>query len=332
MASIIVRALDCRPASLQSTLQGLQALKSEGYTLIGCEVLNKDVRALLGHNYDPQHQGGRSDTSAIAEVYERFGTSLSALALSDQVALIIEKPDADSVGAAAVISLSIEGKMPWIAGYDGGESVPCPDFRARVMLVNEHDCRADAAAKDWQPELLETQLSREAPLGAILALVADFKVSIEERVRMMQTWLLTGEEPAAYRTAYDKDVAAIRRSLADGSTEVVVQGGDGDFPFVVVMTSLRAGTRVGYAHAPVVIVTNGSGLVTICQHRPGYVDLKKVADGLNRQEPDHGGKPGWGGSPTIVGSPKPEGTKLPLVAVTSEVLAHLSRNHGLRWQ
>jgi hypothetical protein len=315
MASIIL--VDVRPATLQATLQNLQVLKDQGKYLVGLEVLHRDVRALLGVNYDPQHTGGRSDTSAIAEVFCRIHEG-APIPQGNEV-LVIEKPDADSVGAAALLQLKLEGGLRYRAGdpTEGETEFPYldqPGLEDRVRLVDELDRHAMASAKAWSPEPLAAQLDRETPLGAILGLVADFKVGIEERVRLMAHCLLTGEEPANYRTAYTAERKAIESSLADGSTTVEMAHGG---KVAVVTSGLRAGTRVGYSVAPVVIVTNGKGLVTICQHRAGLVDLKAVTAALNALEP------GWGGSPTIVGSPKPAGTKMAIAAIVDLVGQHL---------
>jgi len=314
MASIIL--VDCRPTSIAATLQSLQALRDQGKYLVGLEVLSKDVRGLLGVNYDPQHSGSR-DISAIAEVFGRIYEG-SPIPQGNEV-LIIEKPDADSVGAAALLQLKLEGGLRYRDGdpTEGETEFPRldqPDLEDRVKLIDELDRHAQASAKAWSPEPLAAQLDRETPLGAILGLVSDFKVGIEERVRLMAHWLLTGEEPESYRKAYEADRKAIETSLADGST-TVQKAHDGKV--AVVTSGLRAGTRVGYAHAPVVVVTNGKGLVTLCQHRAGLVDLKAVTAALNAQEP------GWGGSPTIIGSPKPQGSALPIEKIVEAVGQHL---------
>jgi hypothetical protein len=160
-------------------------------------------------------------------------------------------------------------------------------------------------------------------LAAIGAVVADFKVPIAERVEVMKTWLLTGEESAKYREQVERERADMVRALTDGTIKVSVAAGG---KITVVESTHRAATAVGYAHAPVVVALNpsfklGAGEAhrkfTVCAYSAEHADIKSVLAELNELEA------GWGGSPTIGGSPQGISSTLAVEQVIEVVSRHL---------
>jgi len=262
-------------------------------------------------NLDPQHTGGDITRAAIEE----------ALTVEDLppagAILATVRPDLDSVGAMAVLSLRAKGKS-------------LEPAMERIDLVAESD---KFARGGWPGRQLLP--SRENPwpegqqlLAAIAAAVGDFHVPIKERVALMERWLLTGEEPAEYREKVERERVEMVSALESGAIKVREAAGG---KIAVVESTHRAATSVGYCISPVVVALNpefrfqsGEPIrkFTVCQFETGYVDLKMVFSELSKLEP------GWGGSPTIGGSPQGTSSKLSLEEVVEVVSRHLLPGAG----
>ena len=139
----------------------------------------------------------------------------------------------------------------------------------------------------------------------------------------MERWLVTGEEPAEYRSQVEAERMDMIRALETSVINVqpAAQGW-----IAAVVSTHRAATTVGYAVAPVVVALNPQfrfqggephPKFTVCQFQTGYCDLKSATAELASREP------GWGGSPTIVGSPQWQGSSLSMKEVVGVVARHL---------
>ena len=197
-------------------------------------------------------------------------------------------------------------------------------MRSRIQAIHLSDTFARG---EWQPRELGT--GEDSYLAAIARCVSDFKVPMRSRIEAVQRWLETGEEPAGYRAAYERESGEILSVIASGETSVDLSeryGYPADWKVVVVKSRHRAATSVGYTQAPIVVALNPAFSMggapptrkfTICQYRAGYVDLSAVMQGLASLEA------GWGGSPTIIGSPQGVDSNLPLETVVAIVAKHL---------
>lgn len=302
-------ALDPRPAARQTMLELLST------PTFGVEVTVPELglACLLG-NADPQHTGGRADMSAIE--------GLAALFRGEaQVATVL--PDLDSLGSMAVLDIAMDaiaqlgalaGEILWrielIGRADRFERGEWPGRRPLPTLD-----------QPWSDVLSGASDTRE--LAAMGAVVADHRLPVEERVRLLRIWLSTGEEPLEYRQRVEAERAEMLAALTGG--EILVREAAKGHIATVVSTH-RAGMAIGYHRAPVVVAQNpafsfkGSAPVvkfTIAQFRVGYVDLSAALTELAGREP------GWGGSPTIGGSPQGVSSGLSLDEVVAVVEAHL---------
>ncbi len=299
-----------------------------GPTTLGIEVTIPGLAARCGlGNIDPQHSGGNAGRAAIEEaVGEAFGV---ATPLADAT-LVTVRADLDSVGAMAVMEVGSVGVNAAAAAagvVSPGGVYYLPDFMGRVRLVAESDRFARGG---WPgprplptPDNPERGAERESQLAGIAAAVADFKVPIAERVAAMQRWLLTGEEPAGYRERWLAERRDIAAAIADGRIQCATEANG---RLATVVSTHRAATSVGYAHAPVVVALNpefrfqggpAHAKFTVCQFTGGHVDLKATAAELATREP------GWGGTTTIIGSPQGVGSTLALDEVVEVVARHL---------
>jgi hypothetical protein len=294
-------------------------------------------------NIDPQHAGQNADLAAIEAA---MNTDLPP----DGATLVTIRADLDSVGAMALLAMRSRGSPHFFPGacpecggtgmmFDGEAQAPCqhcsrggwnPEVVDRISAIAESD---KFSRGGWQPRALptaekpwdETTASAEGsrPLAAIAAAVADFKVSLAERVAVMERWLLAGEEPAAYRARVDAERAEMIRALGSGEIQTSTAA---DGRIAVVESTHRAATAVGYAMAPVVVAKNpdfrlGGGAAhtkfTVCAFEARWADIKSALAELAKLEP------GWGGSPTIGGSPQGVSSSLTTEQVVEVVTRHL---------
>ena len=296
-------------------------------------------RCQLG-NIDPQHTGGDASRAAIED-------AMVAPLPSREATLATVRADLDAVGAMAVFALRRE-HFATFCEWTGALAAECGEdhechlyddlapsavtiVRPRLQMVAEADRFArggwagprpfPSRENPWPEEGASAESSR--PLAAIAAAVADFRVPMTDRVAMMEHWLLTGEEPAEYRTRVDAERLEMIAALEDGAISVSTAH---DGRIAVVESTHRAGTMIGYMKAPVVVALNpefrvGGGephaKFTVCQFEAGYCDLRAMVAELVEREP------GWGGSPTIVGSPQGQGSTLSIVEVVEVITHHL---------
>lgn len=284
--------LDPRPFALEGELAKLAQMGK----VLGAEVTVPALAAACSEgNIDPQHTGGDSSTAAIEEAVTwplpPKGTVIATV-----------RADADSLGVMALLSLRAEG-------------VKIEDeILDRVRLIAE----ADKGHSEWSP--LSGDHSATV-FDGLKAEVMNFRRPLEERVALMRDFLITGDFAGSEtaRAAVEKD----RRETV-GLLEEVTTSPSGRV--AVIMTASRFGVSAAYTAAPVVVAVNpsfsfGGGdphrKVTICQARPGLVELKAVFAALSETEP------GWGGSPTVGGSPQGVSSVIPTEEILRVVEEHL---------
>lgn len=265
------------------------------------------ARCSLG-NIDPQHDGSGSGLAAIEAAF-------GAPQPPDGATLVTVRPDLDAFGAMALFVIRTECREEVPGLLDRIEQIATSDKARTDVWPGPRDLRVATVEEE----------AKAAPLAAVAAAVADFKVAPAYRVAIVQKWLLTGEEPAGYRDRYVAAQLEAARAYESGAATVVVEDG-----IAVVTSTHRAATAVGYAHAPVVVAVNpefrgNDGKLpphtkfTVCQYGAGYVDLVAALAELRALEP------GWGGSPSVIGSTQGESSPLSLEQVVEVAKAHLRK-------
>lgn len=301
--------LDTRPVGREAALAVLAR------PTFGVEVTVPELarECVLG-NRDPQHMGGRADLSAIE--------GLTALLRGEsQVATVA--PDLDSIGSMAVLDIAMDA-IARLGAFAG-------EILRRIELIGQVD-RFERGTwpgerplptidAPWTDGVAGASDTRE--LAAMAAVVADFRLPVEERVRMLRAWLATGEEPVSYRDQVEAERLDMVHALTDGR---IALGTAADGPIATVVSTHRAGMAIGYHRAPVVVALNpefrfkGSDPIrkfTVAQYKEGYVNFRDLFDALRAREE------GWGGSPTIGGSPQGVSSSLQLEDVVRIVEEYL---------
>lgn len=317
----------------------------------GIEVTVPALAKRCAFNLDPQHSGGDANRAAIED-------ALTTELPTEGSTLATVRADLDAVGAMAVISLRARGEIsygripgvygatPVITEEEDHSGIMIPIFnenrefeafqeREEILMRLNLVATADKFARGdytgpkplptrdnpWSEETATAESSR--PLAAIAAAIMDFKVPMADRVSTMERWLLTGEEPARYRTQVEKERLDMITALETGQIKHETRSGG---RIAVVESTHRAATSVGYSLAPVVVALNpsfkqGPGepykKFTICAFEAKFADIKSALAELATLET------GWGGSPTIGGSPQGVSSTLTIDQVVEVVAKHL---------
>jgi hypothetical protein len=303
---------ELRPASAKASLE---KLKQDGYYVVGLEVTEPALQELVDVNIDPQHSGEkRTDTSAVDFSHKNFKSVLEKI--KEPIAFVTSKADLDSIGAMAIFTMALEGRT---------DELSSTGFAARVSLINKFDnYKLEEKRTD---KTLEQAIKDTRILGGIDTAVKDFKISVLERVKLIEEFLKTGEQPSKYVTEYDNTIEQIIQSCADGTTTIKLH----EKGFTVVESPYMKAFDMGYTQSPLVVACNkkfdprNTGTtqvkVTIGQHPSAQlIDFSKLIKDLNAVEPSYVEKENqWGGSSTIFGSPVKTGTLLDLEQIIDMV-------------
>lgn len=278
MTSYQFATIDPRPFALEGELKKLTDM---GATL-GAEVTVPALAAALTEgNIDPQHLGGDVATAAIE-------AAVTWSLPSTGTTIVTVRPDADAFGTMAVLALREEG-----VAIDGL-------LAERVAAI----AADDKTSAEWSPS---DDLETVTPLQAVKAVCFDHRPSVDERVALVRAYLETGTFPDIEAVS-DRIRTERREHLAVASEVQLVDG------VAVVESTSRFAVTAAYGYSDIVVAVNPAfrfqggdahRKVTVCQKRPGLVDLKAVFAALNETEP------GWGGSPTIGGSPQGVSSVIP---------------------
>ncbi len=261
-------------------------------------------------NLDPQHSGQNADQAAIE-------AALTVELPVEGSTLVTVRADLDSIGAMALLEIRSRNGQFSAAAVARILRVAAADKFARGHWAGVKPL--PTTENPWPEKNASASDTRE--LAAIAAAVADFKVAIADRVAWMEKWLLTGEEPCAYRAQVDKERSDMIAALESGAITHRTEG-----KIAVVVSTHRAATMVGYSLAPVVVALNREfsfqggpkhSKFTVSQYEAGYLDLKAAFTELSALEA------GWGGSPTIGGSPQGINSTLKIEQVVEIVSKHL---------
>jgi hypothetical protein len=265
---------------------------------LGIEITDSLLASLcdLG-NIDPQHGNARGpDVAGRAAI----DTALRWPLPPPGTALATIRPDADSIGAMAVLSLRAEGVAF------------TPEMHARIDLIARSDCYeygdwASWAAAHPPPQKGATLLAlspHPSEFRALAACVGLHPDDLPISVSMMRDWLLTGALPPHGMAEVEETDRAAAAAWSAGQLPLLPLC-DGRVAFV--QSDYPGAISLGYRHAPIVIaerLLGGKRKITIAQFERGHLDMKALFARLNQIEP------GWGGSETILGSPQGRATHL----------------------
>ena len=282
-----------------------------GANTLGIEVTEAALAARCGlGNMDPQHNGSGNSLAAIESALDWPLPARNSI-------LATIRPDLDSIGAMAVLTIRAKGQ-----NMD-------PEMRRRITMIAELD-RFDYGSwpgpRPWP--VCPADLAEDIGGGdtaVLCSAVQDKSKSMKERVTIMRSWLAYGAVPTELSDAASKRAQNLWGALKNGEIEINNSAAPGKV--VEITSAVQGALRLGYRLAPIVVAINpqfdfpadGScgRKYTIAQFEPGHVDLSKVVEILSQRE--HG----WGGSATIIGSPQGHPSRLEPDQVMSAIKSNL---------
>lgn len=287
--------------------------------IIGFEVVNPEIIQYLDVNIDPQHTG----VKWYDKTFEKENVSASKWLLSklptlpqhNNITCVIEKPDMDSVAAAALYVYADE-IAPMEHGFDAEYAIFCK-LCDRVKQIDRIDCGIGNADERWNPEYYKTQVKEGVTQFNVLgSMCSDFKTLLAIRVELMRRWLVTGELPVHYLEQQQKEFEKINDAKVDFLHGVTC-----------VQTKARNVSSIIYSHSPFGVAYNDefptpNGTIqkfTIMSfNSKDYLDFASLLSELTQLEE------GWGGNLNagIIGSPF-GGTQLTPETVCSIVARHV---------
>lgn len=299
-----VAALDPALSAMHPRNRGLLGART-----LGIEVTVPELAAGCGlGNIDPQHH------PAALRAHAAIEAACTAPLPPPGSVLVTVRPDADSLGAMAVLALraadidllpAIRGRIARIAAADGFRQPPWAAWRPAHPPLE--------GAVPWQ------RLLEHAPAAPAIAIAAAADRQLPERVHALALWLLRGARPAWARGGPVPRLAGLAAAWNTGRIRVepVVPG-----RLALLRSAVPGALRLAYRWAPVVVAESAPARparVTIAQFEPGWCDMAGLAAALSDLEP------GWGGTAAILGAPQGQGTRLPLPRLLALVRAHLRR-------
>lgn len=296
------------PKELTANLEQIKNHIDQSGPVIFSEVTNKKVtdefvNYFSAYFIDPQHtgagQGGEDsiytidDLSAVAYTV-KFRNLISEFINTycdkrnhikyenPEVLYILEKPDMDSV-ATVVLCQSL----------DISEA---PECIGRINQIHEVDCHI--MPSEWNPNFIQ---SYEVKWTNILgAAISDFKVPIEERVSIMENFLLTGKLPEQYRKSVEQEWQLLQQATIETLSGITV-----------VTSAARGASGLIYKQTPYGIaycdnfMNKGAKFSVMEFQGSKYLDLAGFFDHMNANFPEKSGT--WGGNVKagVGGSPIP---------------------------
>ncbi|WP_433363919.1 hypothetical protein [Streptosporangium sp. CA-115845] len=281
------------------------------------------ARCSLG-NIDPQHLGGDATTAAIE-------AALTWPIPPGGTCLVTVRPDADALGAMAILTLREEA----VTGYgdslidtaytlaDGRAVQGGPGLLERAKLIADADKEATGPWPGPRPIEGAESLLRETT--ALEAMCMDHRLPLRDRVLRMRNWLLCGQFTGQddYRA---RALAEAETALADLRVQVWGE-------IATVTGAHRLAMSIGYRHAPVVVATNPAFSFaggephrkhTVARWNSStlpHLDWAALAAQLNKEDPAATEASGWGGSTSIIGSPQGVASGLSTANITGAVQA-----------
>jgi hypothetical protein len=280
---------------------------------LGIEVTDALLAAAcdLG-NIDPQHGFARGPVVAGRAAID---VALHWPRPPPGATLATIRPDADSIGAMAVLSLRAE-----CVAFT-------PAMHARVDLVARSDCFDYGDWASWAAAHPPPQQGAEflalsphpTEFRVLAAFIGLHPYDLPASVSMMRTWLLSGALPPLGEAEVDKSDSEGAAAWSAGLIRFEVMCG-GKMAFVP--SDYPGAITLGYRHAPIVVAERLVGdkrKISIAQFEREHLDMRALATRLNAIEP------GWGGSETILGSPQGQTSKVKIGDIASLIQQMVSR-------
>lgn len=292
----------------------LKQLENEEFFTVGIEVTDIDLEQYCSLSIDPQHSNLNTKITAIEYVFNYQSDILELINAFDKIFMVTIKPDTDSIGAMALLTLLVEQRFK----LDG-------DVILRLKAIAKSDRHGRENWRNRKEDYFHFENYNVYGLPSGLAyMTSDHKISTEKKVRNMINYLLYGSFQSMYK--YNTLVSRnLKRSNKSTDVNVIIPK-----KLCFVESKHRGAISYGYRFSPVVIARNdqfvfGKDLTkkfgtkyTVAQYADNkHINLDAVTAELCNIEN------GWGGSSVIIGSPQDRPSQMDPNTIIEIVKKHL---------
>lgn len=285
-----------------SEIEYLKNLQNEGFFLLGIEITDTELQSLFHMSIDPQHDPvSKSDITSIEYMFNYQEDVFNIVQTFDKILLATIKPDMDSIGTMAMLSMMLENNFH-VHG----------DMILRLKAIAKSDRHGRSNWKNRREDYFHFENYNIHGLPSGLAyMTSDHKTDTEQKVKNMISYLKTGlfDSLQKYNDAVLKN---LKKSNKATEMDIIIPK-----KLVFVISNYRGAVAYGYKFASTVIAKNNNFVfgmgktktlgkkITIAQYENNkYIDLEGLKNALNELEK------GWGGSSVIIGSPQDHPSKL----------------------
>lgn len=252
-------------------------------------------------NIDPQHLGGDATRTAIEDA------TIVDLP-NPEATLVTVRADADSVGAMAILAGRAEFGEGWLQS---------PDVQRGITVIAEGDKESSG---NWPGRRSITEPHEMVtPFTVVNSVASDFKLTLAERVSLVQDWLDIG----LFDGQYERQLQLLDEATTALSGLAVTVRSNG---LAVVEGSHRLAMQLGYSEAPRIVATNPefrfAGGEPHIKHTVARWNTNTPMDWNGAKAMLNDAENGWGGSSSIMGSPQGVSSKLK----TEEVVEIIESN------
>lgn len=270
-------------------------LQNEEFLIIGIEVTDIEIDQYCSISIDPQHSTFNTDNkiTAIEYIFNHIDYILDILKTSKKVCMLTVKPDSDSLGAMALLTLFLKDSFK----LDG-------DMILRLKAIAKSDRHGRINWKNKKEDYFQFENYNIYGLPCGLSyMTSDKTLSCQQKVDRIIEYLLTGEfkDIEKYNGIVNKNFRKASKSI---KINIIVPD-----KLCIVESKYRGAVAFGYRYTPCVIAKNKyytfgnddtkifGKKMTIAQYENKYMDMITLLSQINELEP------GWGGSAEIIGSP-----------------------------
>jgi hypothetical protein len=276
--------------------ENLMDLQEQGYFILGVEITDPDLASLCHLSIDPQHT--ITQKSSITSIEYTFNYQEDILKIIDsfeKLLLVTIKPDVDSIGTMAIITMLINKKF-----FVDGDII----LRLKAIAKSDRHGRQNWRKRKEDYFRFDNYNVYGLPSG-LAYMTSDHKLSTKIKVDNMINYLIEGTFDGLEKYN-DLVVKNLKKSNKSTVINVLIPK-----KLCFVTSHHRGAISVGYRHCPVVIAKNEKFIFgklpnkiigtkwTIAQYDDGdYINMDELKNQLSKLEP------GFGGSNIIIGSPQ----------------------------
>lgn len=287
----------------------IEGWKAEGFFVVGAEITDANLAAMIDINVDPQH----TEKLAVSALKKTYLEGVKIPEGTEKVALCYYRPDPDACGTLGLlVELLNAGNL---AAVDG----------AKIDLVDEVD---NPKTTDWEARPIRDDVAPQvSDYHALSELYRSKTLSPQDKVLTTLRWL-KGEDVTADLASASVGALQNKQLLGDalkaGAANITITPSG----VVVFKGPGVGGSAFAYKFGPVAVLYDEAGFSnsglpkwSICQMALGYADFSQIQQELNALEGCGGGT--WGNSLTFIGSPQGAVSTIPEEKILEVVQSHL---------